>query len=53
MLFSAAANLQELNCPAELAHALLTPAARDSGLTPADIRRQIDCGLSTGGPIHD
>jgi len=52
MLFSAAANLAELNCPADLAHALLTPAARDSGLTPADIRRQIDCGLSAGGPIH-
>ena len=53
MLFSAAANLSELNCPSELAHALLTPAARDSGLTPADIRRQIECGLREGGPIHD
>jgi hypothetical protein len=53
MLFSAAANLAELNCPADLTHALLTPAAQDSGLTPADIRRQVDCGLSAGGPIHD
>ena len=52
MLFSASANLAELSCPAELAHALLTPAARDSGLTPADIRRQIDCGLSSGGPTN-
>ena len=52
MLFSAAANLAELHCPTELAHALLTPAARDSGLTPTDIRRQIECGLSAGGPIH-
>jgi hypothetical protein len=48
LLFSAAANLAELGCPAALAHALLTEAALDSGLPPADVRRQIDCGLQHG-----
>ena len=46
LLFSAAANLAEFRCPPALAHALLTEAALDSGLTPADVRRQIDCGLN-------
>jgi hypothetical protein len=46
LLFSAAANLAEFACPPALAHALLTEAALDSGLTPADVRRGIDCGLS-------
>lgn len=46
LLFSAAANLAEFGCPAALAHALLTEAALDSGLTPADVRRQIECGLA-------
>ncbi len=45
-LCSAAANLAEFGCPPTLAHALLTPAALDCGLTPSDTRRQIDCGLS-------
>jgi hypothetical protein len=45
LLFSAAANLAEFGCPPALAHALLTEAALDSGLTPGDVRRQIDCGL--------
>jgi hypothetical protein len=45
LLFSAAANLAEFGCPPALAHALLTEAALDSGLPPADVRRQIDCGL--------
>lgn len=44
-LFSAAANLAEFGCPSELTHALLTEAGLDCGLTPADVRRQIDCGL--------
>lgn len=48
-LFRAAANLAEFGCPAALAHELLTTAALDSGLAPADIRRQIECGLSHGG----
>jgi len=46
LLFSAAANLAELACPPALAHELLTEAALDSGLSPAETRRQIDCGLS-------
>jgi hypothetical protein len=45
-LFRAAANLAELGSPADLAHALLTDAALDSGLTPGETRRQIDCGLA-------
>jgi len=45
LLFSAAANLAEFDCPSELAHALLTDAAFDSGLAPAEVRRQIECGL--------
>jgi len=44
--FRAAANLAEYDCPPELAHALLTEAALDSGLTPAETRRAIDCGLA-------
>jgi hypothetical protein len=46
LLFSAAANLAEFNCPPALAHALLTDAALDSGLSPSDVRRQIECGLA-------
>jgi hypothetical protein len=46
LLFSAAANLAELDCPVALAHALLTEAALDCGLPPKDVRRQIDCGLA-------
>jgi hypothetical protein len=56
LLFSAAANLAEFGCPPALAHALLSEAALDSGLRPADVRRQIDCGLATGargGNHHD
>jgi hypothetical protein len=49
LLFSAAANLAEFGCPPALAHALLTEAALDSGLPPADVRRQIDCGLNHAG----
>ena len=46
LLFSAAANLAEFGCPSELAHELLNEAALDSGLSPSETRRQIDCGLS-------
>jgi hypothetical protein len=46
LLFSAAANLAEFSCPPALAHALLADAALDSGLPPAEVRRQIECGLS-------
>ena len=45
-LFAAAANLAEFKCPVELAHELLTEAALDSGLSPSETRRQIDCGLN-------
>ena len=51
LLFSAAANLAEFGCPPSLAHALLTGVALDSGLPPADVRRQIDCGLRHRGPV--
>lgn len=44
-LFSAAANLAEFHCSAVLAHALLTESALNSGLTPKEITRQIECGL--------
>ncbi len=47
LLFSAAANLGEFGCPPTLAHALLSDTARDSGLPPKDVRRQIDCGLES------
>jgi len=46
LLFSAAANLAEFGCPAALAEALLTESALDSGLSPSDVRRQIECGLN-------
>jgi hypothetical protein len=46
LLFSSAANLSEFGCPPALAHALLTEAALDSGLSPSDVRRQIECGLA-------
>ena len=46
LLFSAATNLAEFGCSFDLAFALLSEAAFDSGLPPADVRRQIECGLS-------
>ncbi|MBX3435308.1 MAG: DNA primase [Pirellulales bacterium] len=49
LLFSAAANLAELGCPPALAAELLTESALDSGLSPGDVRRQIQCGLERGG----
>ncbi len=54
LLYSAAANLAEFGCPPALAHELLTEVALDSGLSPSEVRRQIDCGLAavslnTGG----
>jgi hypothetical protein len=47
-VFRAAGNLAEMGCPDALAHALLTDAALDCGLTPSEVRRQIDCGLAHG-----
>ncbi len=46
LLFSAAANLAEFDCPPALAHALLTESGLDSGLPPSEVRRQIECGLN-------
>ena len=46
LLFSAAANLTEFGCPAALAHALLTEQGLDCGLSPSEVKRQIDCGLN-------
>lgn len=48
-LFSAAANLGEFGCNFELAWALLSESALDCGLSPSDVRRQIECGLTHGG----
>lgn len=48
-LFSAAANLAEFGCSFELAFELLSESALDSGLTPSEVRRQIECGISKGG----
>ena len=45
LLFSAAANLAEYGCSFDLAMALLGEAALDSGLSPSEVRRQIECGL--------
>ena len=45
LLYSAARNLLEFGCPSELAHALLSESALDSGLPPKDVRRQIERGL--------
>jgi hypothetical protein len=46
LLFSAAANLAECNCPSDLAFALLSDSALDCGLSPSDVRRQITLGLA-------
>lgn len=53
LLFSAAANLAEFGCPLSLAHALLTEVALDTGLTPSEVRRQIDCGHAHGKGAAD
>ncbi len=45
LLFSAAANIGEFPTVEQLAFALLTEAGLDSGLSPAEVRRQINCGL--------
>lgn len=45
VLFRAAAWLTEQGAPEPLALALLTEPGRDVGLTPADVDRQIRCGV--------
>ncbi len=46
LLYSASRNLGDFGCSFELALALLEPPARESGLLPSDIRRQIECGIA-------
>lgn len=46
-LYSAAKNLGEFSCPAALVFALLEEPSLDSGLTPKEVRRQIECGLAS------
>ncbi len=41
-LFAAALNLRDFECPPILTHALLTPTALDSGLSPSEVVRTID-----------
>lgn len=48
LLFSAAANLGECGCPPALALDLLAGPGLNCGLTPADVDRQIKCGLAHG-----
>lgn len=48
-LFSAAANLAEFGCSFALAWSLLSESALDSGLSPSEARRQIECGLMHRG----
>lgn len=48
LLYSAAANLREFGAPAALVHELLTDAALDTGLAPAEVRRCIDNALTAG-----
>lgn len=52
MAYSAARNLADCKCPLDLIHSLLTPALRDAGLAPSDIRRQIECGVKDSGVSH-
>ena len=46
LLYSAARTFGEFGCSFDLALALLEPPARESGLPPSHIRRQIECGLA-------
>ena len=53
LAYSAARNLGEFGCPLELAQELLREAALDSGLSPSDVRRQIECGISDASKGDD
>ncbi len=50
-LYSIAANLGEFGCTQQLAEALLMESGLSSGLTRAEIVRQIRCGLADGNPL--
>lgn len=45
-LFRCAAWMTEQGAPDRLIHAMLTEPGRDLGLTPKDVRRQIECGIA-------
>lgn len=45
-IFRAAGNMAEYGGTAPLIHALLDEIGTDLGLTPADARRQVDCGIA-------
>lgn len=49
LLYSAAANLAEFGAAYDLAFALLSEPALDSGLPPSEVARQIRCGIEGGG----
>jgi hypothetical protein len=51
LCFSAAANLAELGVPMAACKALLTEPALDTGLPPADVARQIECGHAAAHPL--
>ncbi len=51
LLYSASRNLGVFGCPPKLAFALLMPTALDSGLSPSDAARQIECGLKDTAKI--
>ncbi len=44
-LFRCAAALAELGCPPAAVAAVLDEPGRDNGLTPSEVRRQIQCGI--------
>jgi hypothetical protein len=48
-LFQAAANLAELGSVGELIAAILTEPGLDTGLSPREVARQIECGLRHAG----
>lgn len=50
-IYSAAANLAELDVPLHAAHQLLTEAGRDSGLPPRDVFRAIENGHARAGAV--
>ena len=48
--------MTEAGCPPTAVHAMLTEPARDMGIMPKDVTRQIECGIAhatgqaEGGP---
>jgi hypothetical protein len=48
LIFSAAANLAECGVPQAVVKDLLWDVARESGLPPKEITRQIECGFTKG-----